>query len=392
MGTITRGEFRAHLRDVLGEQREGFWKNPSLNRYIQRAIDEHAKQAWSVQAEMRTTSLPGVSEYDFSSNFGEPIAVRFASSVSQEAEHLDYEERDVVLELQSGSQSQAGEPELYYRFQDTVGLWPAPNKPPIFQRTFQRRCERYVNIYNVGSSLLYRRNLTFKIEPRNMDTPLVELDICRVYCSHVSVFLRREALPYPGFIMMTFQPVNTYEISSYPLSASKIKPFGEWNHFDFTRNPIEITTEETTFEFALFGDPNYRSATPASREGEGVQIAVEGDYDEPYIQLHQQRNDIEIDFFKNKCNVLESDDDVIEVPDRYFQTCLDLATSYATAQRRRDLAWSRELRAEAKEQMMKDKNQAQIKTHGRRRPRNRKHIGTGPYMYYRNGKLVGRAW
>lgn len=392
---ITRGEFRQHLRDVIGEPREGFWKNVTLNRYIQRACNEHAKKAWSVEATAITSSLPRVMEYKIDDKAGEVIAVRYATSASQAPDLLVYDTRDKILQRNSGIRNQVGPPIEYYFFKRRIGLYPPPNKKPVFERTFERNCLNYKNIYEVGSNTLFQRRLTLQIEPEEQGAPLSDLDECRVYISGVGVYLRREALPYPGEIFMSFSLVNGYDVASFGLPAREVRPFGEWHIFDFTRIPIELNNDVQTFEFSIFGDAEYQAAFPFDYQGAGVQVGVEGDEgeEEPYLQLHPLRNDIEYDFYKNVCNDLISDDQSIEIPDQNFQTALDLAASYALTQNQRNLQWAQKLEGKSLADMEFDKSQKQQKTLGLRRQENRSGYNSGPYLYHMGGrKFSGRAW
>ena len=60
---MNRGKIREAVRDILGDQTQGFWTDEELDRYIQLMCDRHAQEALSVPFTENTTSLPGVQEY-----------------------------------------------------------------------------------------------------------------------------------------------------------------------------------------------------------------------------------------------------------------------------------------------------------------------------------------
>jgi len=178
--------------------------------------------------------------------------------------------------------------------------------------------------------------------------------------------------------------------------CNRIQPLGDWIHFDFSENPLEVladTPQSYVINFDVSAD--YLRATDPTF-GNRIEIAhnVVSSAKIAYFQLHQVKNDVEIDYYRNITEELTNDDEFIEIPSRYNRTLIKMVCGRALKKSRLNLQAALVYDREAKEEIAYARSQAAVKTLGsilrvekyRRRHRN-------PYMtYIGDGKFQGRVW
>ena len=400
---MNRGEFRYHVRSLLGDPGpDGTWDDDELDSYLELESDRHAMEALSVESEGFITSIYGVLDYQLPFDFGELKDLRYVSSVAEGPEPLDYVNRSAILQ-EYGDISTIGDPYCFYRWEDAVGLYPVPSKPPLIKRSFpHQRPEFYTPIANSSDAgtNYYNDYLDLHIED-DEDNPFY-----RVFVSHISVYLRRDAEIVPGELQMIFQdPLDSerdqrfHRLSEW-VPSSSITPVGDWYHFDFSINPIRIPAGDSQrYVMSIAASPEYLEAQWEDY-GDRVEIAVdrqadsEGNFEYPsYFQLHQLRDDIELDYYRNTTDPLTRDDDEIQIPRRYHRTLIEMVCARALRKDGYDLVMAREYDKKTKDEISYARTQAQIKTLGPlKRVERYGRTGNRRYMTVSGGRLTGRAW
>lgn len=381
--------------DELGE-RNGHWKEDELVRWAQLALTRHAREALSVPAEVKTTTLPGVQEYQLPSDFGELIDVRFHDPYASKPEPLIYVDKQTLLTVH-GSILDIGEPSECYIFQDKIGLYPVPDKKPFYERTFSGEGTPYRNVLNEGTAY----ECQHRVELEDVSEPRVEV-------SHIGVWLKREGHPYPGHMQMQMTPmtaegesVTEYTLRSRPIEALRVNVEPEWVLFDFTLAPITLLDEPVTWLMQIQVDADYRNADHGLYQGPGVQVGVDttGGGSVAWLQLHCMKNDLEIDYYRNTCPPVLNYDEELELPyyppARYHPTIIDMTLEKAMRKGQYNMAAANDYEARSKRDIMYARAQATLKTRGdiQRVPRRvRLANRRGPYVNYQNGRFTGRAF
>ena len=290
---MTLNEILLSVRDDLGEQGEQLWKTPELVRHAQLAFNRHAREGYSVEAEVRTTSLPSVQEYDLPSDFGEPMAVRYHDEPFIGPVPLVYVDKQSITTA-FGSTYSIGAPFAFYIFGQKLGLYPIPNKPPVFKCVYPGTCYTFANVLDGDTP--YSFTFQLEVEPKadagaassgyqsayappgavSAETDAEpDLNPCRVMVSHIGVYLRRVGLPYAGNLRLQMSPMSEdsdYVIHSNPIPAAKIGVRPQWHNFDFTVSPIEINEVLTSWELTIVPDSDYMEESPKDRSGPGLSL------------------------------------------------------------------------------------------------------------------------
>ena len=391
---MTLGEGITHVRDMLGDPGPyGFWDDEELRRWFQLESDRHAQEALSVEATVMSTSIPGVIDYQLPEDFGEVKDVRFVENITTGPESLDYVRRSEILE-QLGEIDTVGEPWVFYRWEDALGLYPVPNKPAVFQRTFtDENPELYTRVYDPEASGTRQFS-------NNVDLNLVDDEddpFHRVLISHIGVYLRREAIAMPGTVSLYIrEPGKNYYNISQAVPASLIDPVGDWYTFDFSHSPMEVLAGDSeTYQLLIITSDEYVDENRA-HFGEGVQIAYELEDGEKvaFFQIHQLKDDIEIDYYRNTTDALASDDSEIEIPLRYHRTLVKMVLGRAWKKQGRDLQTALVYDREVEKDISYARSQAAVKTLGPfLRTERRRRGSRRPYMTYAGGgRFRGRLW
>ena len=209
--------------------------------------------------------------------------------------------------------------------------------------------------------------------------------------------LRRDAIAIPGTIQLLVREPNTsYLKFSQPIPASMVEPIDDWYTFDFNHNPIEVLAGDSgTFDLTISASPEY-TAADAITYGEGVQVGyeVEEGNNVAYFQIHQLRDDVEIDYYRNTTDALASDDSEIQIPQRYHRTLIKMVLGRLWKKQGRDLQTALVYDRETKKEISYARSQAAVKTLGPflRTERNRRG-SRRPYMTYAGGgRFRGRLW
>ena len=375
MGT-TRGEIRQGVRHYLGERIPGVWQDDEINYFIQESGNEHAKRAYSVKTIIYTSTIQNVRDYAFPPNFGDLLSVRYRDECIRDEWELEYIAKDVLRDTFSVG-TDLGDPYYYYREQDSFGLCPVPNKPLVIEHTFENDCPGFTEIFDRETSRGFSQGISLEIVPDETTEPIEmeirdsDLDPRCVWVEHVSLYLRRSGAHLPGKLWLSFTNLSDehqFVHTSRELFADSINSFPEWVHFDFTPNPIEVNSTQQIYKMELHVDSDYRAVEPRSYGGSGVLIGVDA-ADPPYafFQMHRLRHDLEVEYYRNVCDVMEDDDDVINIPDRYTETIvhMTLEKCYLKNAYNTQLAayWGAKADAEIKEA----KASAVVPTLGRRR-------------------------
>ena len=393
----TLNEILQSVRDELGEDGNGYWKDEELVRWAQLAFTRHAREALSVPAEVKTTTLPGVQEYELPADFGELIDVRFHDQHSTKPEPLIYVDKQTLLTAH-GSIFYIGEPSECYIYQDKIGLYPVPDKSPFYERTFSGDGTLFTNILTAEAQAFENQ---FELDLEDVSEPRIEI-------SHIGVLLKREGYPYPGDIQMWMTPetaegasVSEWTLKSNPIPALFVNVEPEWVLFDFTNAPVTLLPNAVTWKMGIQTDADYRNADASTYQGPGVQIGIDttGEAGTAWLQLHCMKNDLEIDYYRNTCPPILNYDEELELPyyppARYHPTIIDMVLAKAMRKGQYNLAAANDYEGRSKRDIMYARAQATLKTRGdiqrvpkRVRVSNRR----GPYVDYRNGRFTGRAF
>ena len=388
-------EILQSVYDELGE-RNGYWKEDELVRWAELALTRHAREALSVPAEVKTTTLPGVQEYLLPGDFGELIDVRYQDQYSTKPEPLIYVDKQTLLTAH-GSIFYIGEPSECYIFQDRIGLYPVPDKSPFYERTFSGEGTTFSNIFDGGNPY----ECEFGLELEDVDEPRIEI-------SHIGVWLKREGQPYPGDIQMWMTPamaegdsVSEYTLKSHPIEAFRVNVEPEWVLFDFTESPMTLLDAPVTWTMRIQADADYRNADHGLYQGPGVQVGVDttGGGSVAWIQLHCMKNDLEIDYYRNTCPRVVNRDEELALPyyppARYHPAIIDMVLEKAMRKGQYNMAAANDYESRSRRDIMYARAQATLKTRGdiqrvpkRARLANRR----GPYVNYQNGRYTGRAF
>ena len=367
----TRGVIRSEVRHNLGEFVEGTWTDATLNYFIEEACTEHSQRAYSNKVVRFASSIRYVQNYRFPPDFGELCSIRYYDEDGGDRE-LDYVTRAVIRDLGFRG-TELGRACAFFREQDSFGLFPIPEKKIMFEYTFEGDCPNFTPILDRSVTPLepYRNDMELQIVAEDEVVDRDGLDPSCVYIGQVGVFLRRKGRSFPGEILMSFQGLpleDHYVQESGKVYADVIAPRPDWHYFDFANNAIEVSENVQSYAMRLYGDSEYQDANPAEYGGIGVEIGTDPETgnNTPYFQLHRLRQDIEIEYYRNKVDPLLNDDQELEIPQRYHHTIVKMVVSKAYAQGNYNLPASREWKADADDDIKLAKTQAIIPTLGRR--------------------------
>jgi len=363
----TLGVIRGQVRHNLGELREGTWTDASLNYFIEEACTEHSQRAYSNKVVRFASSLRHVQDYRFSPDFGELCSIRYFDESGDDRE-LDYVTRAILRDLGYRG-TETGNACAFYREQDSFGLFPIPEKQLLFVYGFTGDCPNFTAVITDRTTTpveMFRHRFSLQIVNDETVTN-GGLDPSCVYIGQIGVHLRRKGRYYPGDLQMSIENAESgYVHESGMIRADTINARPEWVAFDFTANPIEAHTEEMDFILRLFGDSRYQDADPDVYGGVGVEVGTHPTNGSAYIQLHRLRNDIEIQYYRNKCDSLSDDDQELEIPQRYHHTIVKMTVSKAYGKGNYNLPAAREWKADADADIKLARTQAIIPTLGNR--------------------------
>ena len=386
---MTRGEIRRYVYNQLGD-RGGFWAEVVVNDFIQLAADRHAREGLSVERSRKTNSLPGVQEYDFPDNYGELIAVRYNDEgLGYEGNQLTLADKSALLD--SGYDSNfLGYPQYYYVFDDGFGLFPIPNKPPIFQHTFEGRCPFFISPQNLDSDTFYRNRINLDIEFDDDDTADED---CNVYVSHIGMYLRRQGAPYPGELTLAMSQLDDggdvmFRVDSAPIYVEDISTRPQWYTFDFSDSPLELTPDVKFYDMWLYTNLKYSQTLMEAPDGMGILVGGEpvrsnGEtIDTAFFQLHRLRNDIEIDYWANKTKRLTTDDESPEPHERHHEALIELTLGQAWAVANRNLRLAQWHEGKGVDQINQSRTRQLKRAHGKRIRTERITLANVPYSTY----------
>ena len=365
----TRGVIRSQVRHHLGEMRSGTWTDETLNYFIEESCDEHSQRAYSNKVIRFTSSIRHVQDYKFFPDFGELCSIRFYDEDGGDRE-LDYVTRSVLRDWGYRG-TELGRACCFYREQDSFGLFPIPEKKVLMTCTFEGDCPNFTPIITNREASpieMFRNDISLQI----VNDEVVEnggLDPSCVYIGLIGVYLRRKGTYYPGELSMSMQgsPEDEHYVqTSGAIRADTINARPDWVAFDFTHNPIEVNESDQDYILRLFGDAQYQDANPAEYGGSGVEIGTDPDTNILYFEMHRLRNDIEVEYYRNKCDPLLHDDQKLEIPQRYHHTIVKMTVSKAYARNNYNLPAAREWEDKANKDIKLAKAQAIIPTLGKR--------------------------
>ena len=395
---MNRAKIREAVFDILGDRSQGFWKDDEINRYIQLACNRHSQEALSVPIIESTTSLPGVQEYVVPSYFGEMRRVRWHTETGDIYTLKNAPKTDIINAGNSEFTSVRGDPEVYYYDAHRIGLHPIPNKKPVFARQLpEDTCEYWQTVALTREAAhdtvtdVYAEDISLQVE-----------NACNVICSHVSLWMRRNARPTDGAIRLRVIPQVSTDTQAYMYLEHyskfiNVRDLGirpEWVHFDFTFHPFELRPDISKYRFTFIADEDYLNTPRTAYGNEGPEFAVErvGGDSFLYFQLHEFRQDIELDFYKNEVEPIETDHEDLEVPDTYHRTIIKMVVARALRKGGRDLQGALYWEAEAEKDIQAARAQAALRTRGRMLRTEGGGNYYGPDATYADGTWRIRAW
>lgn len=359
----TRGEIRTQVRRNLGEMRHGTWADEDLDYFIDEACTEHSSRAYSNKVVRYASSIKYVQDYAFAPDFGELCSIRYFDEDGGDRE-LDYVTR-AVLRNWGYRGTELGRACAYYREQHSFGLFPIPEKPVLLECPVSDNCHFTPVLDRSGDTLEPFRN-DFSIQLVNDE--VVEndgLDPACIYIGQVAVYLRRKGRYYPGTLTLSLEDTESgYVHESGPVYAESINARPDWVVFDFTHNPLEAYGSELQFIFRILADSLYQDADPAEYGGGGVEVGTDPENEIAFIQLHRLRNDIETEYYRNKCDPLLHDDQPLELQPKFHHTIVKMVVSKAYAKGNYNVPSADRWRADAESDILRQKAQAIIPTLG----------------------------
>ena len=341
---MNRGEIRQGVRDILGDYTQGYWKDDELNRYIQIACDRHSQEALSVPITERTTILPGIEEYVLPGYFGEMRRVRWISATGEKITLVNTSKTKIENMRGSEFHSIRGYPTKYYNDAGRIGLYPYPDVSPLFAYEPPKSTDDEV-ICNTWQTVVTERLVSNepgsdaidRVTGYYSETIGLELkDSCSIYCGHISLLMRRNAYPVDGGFALRIAPEGKPE---YELRISKVintRDLGilpEWVHFDFTHAPLELDPSVRRYNITFVGDTDFNNQRREVYRDDGPQFAVNVSEDgnkNMYFQIHQYRQDLELDFYKNEVELIQTDTEVLELKDIYHRTIITVSYTHLT--------------------------------------------------------------
>lgn len=390
---MNRADIREAVRDILGDYTQGFWNDDELNRIIQLMCNRHAQEALSVPITENTTSLPGVQEYVLPPYFGEMRRVRWYTDTGEVWTLSNAPKTDILNRSGSEFLSIDGNPTVYYRDGRIIGLYPIPNKKPVFSHEPTEPCNAWQTIdtardaNNDWPTDYYAEQIYLKLE-----------NICSVKCSHVSLQMRRNSQPVRSAIRLVIQPVGaeSYKTWFSRWINTRDLPIEEaWIHFDFTHFPVELTDTVDTYNFTFEGDRDFIITSRRMYGSEGPQFGVnvsEAGERNMYFQLHPYRQDIELDFYKNEVEAIDTDHKELELPSIYARTVIKMTAGRALRKGQRDLQGALYWEAEAEKEITRARAQAVLQTRGRMLRTEGVGRYYGPDATYADGVWRIRGW
>ena len=287
---MTLNEMLQSVRDDLGETGQQYWKDAELERWAYLVLNRLARQGLCVEAEVKTNSLPGVQEYNMPYDIGELKDVRYVDDRHSQPVPLTLTDKQSIVTT-FGTLNTIGTPYLCYKFQDKIGLYPIPHKPPILDCSFEGTCERFAGIYDYEDDEPFDSQFEISIEPREeaQAEMKLELDPCMAEVGHISLHLRRRGLPFDGAIRLAMSPISDstpYTIYSAWKPARVVQVRPQWHHFDFMLSPLELDETVRHWDLRILADEGYLDESREERTGEGIQVGVNTD-NIPYIQFHK---------------------------------------------------------------------------------------------------------
>lgn len=370
---MTRGELRRLVRYKLGESGSGTWSDEELNAYIWLACNRHAQEAWSVPAEKRTTAIYGEPNYELPDDFGELTAVRYTDR--RDTYGLWYIEKTRLVEW-GYNLLRIGDPFFYYIFNDQISLFPVPNKLPVLIYGPDEALELdedqtpvWRQIYDTEDELVAYLSFDLEQDPDDSRTIEDESEYAPqvMSISHIEMVLRRHGPSLPGLFWLGVTPPDCPEIVSYAKDTHAVGPSNTYIVFDFSDNPIEIFPDQQKFTVTFHTDETYQSYL-TSTDCDGIQVVGDSfdDSPAPFFQLHEQRKDLHVDYYKNDVREPESDSERLEIPNRYREHLMNLILEMAYDKDGLNPNLALKYGGKAKMDMMIAKNQEKQKTKGRR--------------------------
>ena len=383
---MTRGQIIQHVRDTLGDRTEGFWTNDELSRTLQLEMDRHAQEALSVPVEVTTNSIYRIHEYQLPNDYAEMIRVWYVDGNLQRRRQLIYVQKATLGNY--GAIEDIGEPQSYYMFNDKLTLYPAPSRGPILSKGFDEDTGdtiQFDNIYNFTDDHPYGINLSVYLDEQDGG---VELSPGLGYIAHVSLYLRRLGPPVFGVMGLEFTR------DEYPIKRSGLKDMAgisyqpAWVNFDFSASPITYEDLSTDYQLKFYVDDDY--VDNVDELGGGVQFAYDDD-NVPFFMFHPLRNDIVIEYYRNTTRILENDEDVPEIPDRYHRTLIDMVIARSLEKDGFNLQLASYYQGRVAKGLREARGQAMQNTLGDQVATDSIQ-SSGDYITYSDGRLVGRGF
>lgn len=380
----------------------GTWKIGEMLYWLNQSQNEHAQRALSVKNIVYTNAIRGQVTYAFPDDFGELCSIRYHDEYDGDRE-LTYVTRRIVRNW-NYTGTEFGDPVCYYTEQsdigDVFGLFPQPYKPLIVEHTFENDNCPYFAPYldrSVSPASFFTNDLNIELTAEDgLEVQGRDLNPNCVYASNIGVFLRREGTYYPGQLWMEVQAyplAENFIYTSGPYPAEEVNTRPEWVLFDFTQNPIELTSKTTRYQMRLLADSDYVDAVPEEYGGQGVVIGATEPTDgvdaTAFIEMHRLRSDIEVEYYRNVCDEIFELDENPNVPARYHHTLVKQVLEKAYMKNGYDLTLSTRFGSEASGEIQLARAQAYIPTIGPRSEMRRPGY-LQPNIQYQGGGIHGR--
>ena len=331
---MTRGEIRQAIRDNLGEPSDGFWTDTELNRWIQDACNQHARECLSVQRTKRTSTIGEVQEYELPDDVGEIKAVWFLSNDTYYELYLV--SKSAILDGYLPGSDISNLPTCYYHDSKLIGLYPVPDSAPTESYADEDSAdasEEFINAtYNLGQSF----TLDSETQVHNIGLYLRKNG---APSGTISVAIYSDSSGVPGA-----SPVSNGTSQTLDIEAD-LEGWWQWVNFNLPTPPVLsagtywlVPQLDATYQAGyVSGETSvlWASDQTSSEYSDGYAARYSGgawtaDSTTDFLfEVHPLRNDLWIDYHASKVADLASDSDEPEVPNRYHQDIVNLVTARA---------------------------------------------------------------
>ena len=197
--------------------------------------------------------------------------------------------------------------------------------------------------------------------------------------------------PLKGMIWLTMKIDGCPAVPSKAIDAFSIKSLPAAVAFDFSEDPIEVNLDPVVYTLTIHTNDAYDNFV-TEQDCRGAEVGVDAESSGcPWFQLHQVKNDIALDYYKNTVNEPQDDDETLEIPNRYRNSLIEQTLERAYNKGGYDLGLASVHGANARKMIAIARQQEKQRTLGDRIFIN-EHVIPSLYHDVQDGVLRGTAF